>query len=503
MALTKVTYSMIDGATVNVLDYGADPTDINDSAAAINAAITAAAANNIDSVYLPAGTYKCASTITLLDNITLFGEGKASALHFLPSGGGQTAGITVANKTNFQIKNLRVYGNSTASVDLTWAIRIYGSNNGIVSNCFIDTAFLGVFVGDVSITQSNKILITNNTISNIGLNGIGVNTFGSKIDILGNSIYQSGTLSSLVSVGSGIEFRSATNSVIGSNNLDELQYGAAGACDGIRLEYGTPEPSNPSGQQVQNVSVVNNVISNFSGFGIRGQMILNCSITGNSFYSSNATHEVGLVLLGDDTNSVTSSYNTVSGNTFFVQGVVSSVEGIRLQGDTTQKVIFNNINGNTFQGYRNGISFSNADNNSASNNVISNSSSHGIAHISGSSNLISGNVSTNNTDSGIEILAGSNIVINMNNCNNNSAYGIVLAPGASNCFVNWNITQNNTTANYANNGGTAISTSFGTGTPEASVTASVGSQFLRTNGGGSTTLYIKESGTGNTGWVGK
>lgn len=43
----------------------------------------------------------------------------------------------------------------------------------------------------------------------------------------------------------------------------------------------------------------------------------------------------------------------------------------------------------------------------------------------------------------------------------------------------------------------------GTGTPEAAVTAPVGSLFLRTDGGASTTLYVKESGAGNTGWVGK
>lgn len=45
--------------------------------------------------------------------------------------------------------------------------------------------------------------------------------------------------------------------------------------------------------------------------------------------------------------------------------------------------------------------------------------------------------------------------------------------------------------------------SSGTGTPEAVVTAPVGSLFTRTDGGGSTTLYVKESGTGNTGWVAK
>lgn len=43
----------------------------------------------------------------------------------------------------------------------------------------------------------------------------------------------------------------------------------------------------------------------------------------------------------------------------------------------------------------------------------------------------------------------------------------------------------------------------GTGTPEAAVTAAVGSLFLRTDGGANTTLYVKESGTGNTGWVAK
>ena len=44
---------------------------------------------------------------------------------------------------------------------------------------------------------------------------------------------------------------------------------------------------------------------------------------------------------------------------------------------------------------------------------------------------------------------------------------------------------------------------WGTGSPESVITAPVGSVFLRTNGGASTTLYVKESGSGATGWVGK
>lgn len=43
----------------------------------------------------------------------------------------------------------------------------------------------------------------------------------------------------------------------------------------------------------------------------------------------------------------------------------------------------------------------------------------------------------------------------------------------------------------------------GSGSPEGVVTAAKGSFFTRTDGGANTTLYVKESGSGNTGWVAK
>jgi hypothetical protein len=43
----------------------------------------------------------------------------------------------------------------------------------------------------------------------------------------------------------------------------------------------------------------------------------------------------------------------------------------------------------------------------------------------------------------------------------------------------------------------------GAGTPEGAVTAPVGSIFMRSDGGAGTSFYVKESGTGNTGWVAK
>lgn len=41
------------------------------------------------------------------------------------------------------------------------------------------------------------------------------------------------------------------------------------------------------------------------------------------------------------------------------------------------------------------------------------------------------------------------------------------------------------------------------GTPEAAVTAPIGSLCVNLSGGVSTTLYVKTSGTGNTGWTAK
>lgn len=43
----------------------------------------------------------------------------------------------------------------------------------------------------------------------------------------------------------------------------------------------------------------------------------------------------------------------------------------------------------------------------------------------------------------------------------------------------------------------------GSGSPEGAVTAKIGSIYMRTDGGAVTSLYVKESGTGNTGWAAK
>ena len=60
MSLTKVHNRMIDGSVANVLDFGADPTGSIDSQSAIQAAIDSG-----KPAYLPSGTYRVDSTLTI------------------------------------------------------------------------------------------------------------------------------------------------------------------------------------------------------------------------------------------------------------------------------------------------------------------------------------------------------------------------------------------------------------------------------------------------------
>jgi hypothetical protein len=57
MSLTKATYSMIDGAPVNVLDFGAVGDGVTDSTAAIQAAINSASNSEAMTIVFPPGTY--------------------------------------------------------------------------------------------------------------------------------------------------------------------------------------------------------------------------------------------------------------------------------------------------------------------------------------------------------------------------------------------------------------------------------------------------------------
>lgn len=68
MTLTKATFSMVLGAPVSILDYGADPTGASDSSGAISAAIAAVKSSGYGGeIWFPKGKYRINSTIEAAD----------------------------------------------------------------------------------------------------------------------------------------------------------------------------------------------------------------------------------------------------------------------------------------------------------------------------------------------------------------------------------------------------------------------------------------------------
>lgn len=124
MALTKVSYSMIDGAPVNVLDYNAVGDGVTDNTVAIQNAL-----NTGRSVFIPAGTFLFNSTVTFsADNQCVFGFGNTS---ILKSGAGSVY-IESNGFDNLSIKDLKLVGTGTNGGILVKS----GSKNFDVSNVY-------------------------------------------------------------------------------------------------------------------------------------------------------------------------------------------------------------------------------------------------------------------------------------------------------------------------------------------------------------------------------
>jgi hypothetical protein len=77
----------------------------------------------------------------------------------------------------------------------------------------------------------------------------------------------------------------------------------------------------------------------------------------------------------------------------------------------------------------------------------------------------------------------------------------LLRPAASTLAISLNGFSNNHFEFRKNSDATVVGIIKGTGSPEGVITANAGSIFLRTDGGVLSTFYVKQSGTGNTGWA--
>jgi hypothetical protein len=104
MSLTKTSYSMIQGAPLSVLDFGAVGNGVTDDTAAIQAAINTASANGGGTVYLPntGSDYIVTAPIKLLPYVTVQGDFYTSGIG---SAVNNTPGIRKTTNTTVSITN--------------------------------------------------------------------------------------------------------------------------------------------------------------------------------------------------------------------------------------------------------------------------------------------------------------------------------------------------------------------------------------------------------------
>ena len=161
MSLTKATYSMIEGAAYNVLDYGADPTGSASSLAAFNAAVA-----NGGTVYVPPGTYTLDGKVTLsVDDTTLWLAANVTL---------NVSGVTPSNVLADFGAQILVYANNCAIIGSGPSSLIQNVLGTYANTISIVPPYVGLLIRDLTL-DGGKSLVT--ATSN--------DTFGVGIMVLG------------------------------------------------------------------------------------------------------------------------------------------------------------------------------------------------------------------------------------------------------------------------------------------------------------------------------
>jgi hypothetical protein len=225
MALTKVSYSMIKGEVLNVLDFGAVGNGVADDTTAIQAALNAGS-----KVYFPTGTYLITAPLVVNGKQTIFGD--SPYLSIIKTNIAVNPAIITSSGVvgEVSIKSIQLWNNGgTACINITDPINGIGGdvrNVKLVGNpCVIGTG------GGINPTMNFDFCDFNPTASSSRL-----------IDLSGENSYNDFTVKNSVLFGSstGVAVR-ITN--VGANGLIQgikIQGNIFETCNGGAIELRSP-----------------------------------------------------------------------------------------------------------------------------------------------------------------------------------------------------------------------------------------------------------------------
>lgn len=286
MTLTKVSNSMVSGAPISVLDYGAVPGgNATTNTSAIAAAIVAGAASNT-TIYFPAGVYAVNAFIPLFDNTHLFANGDATIYWTISNAGSGYFAILGTAGGAAAVDNVSVEGLKFETTMPGWgALGFAGlstdhsvSNLKVSSNECVGCSLLRVNSGaQVAIVNNNYIhspISVSDYVRAIQIGG-GATAVAYDISVVNNRI--------LGSYIHGIEITDGTisdqadptipknlNRVVVSGNIVSADYAdIATTAGGIFFIQGAE------------ISVVGNVIENYGDVGIDFEACTNAVASSN------------------------------------------------------------------------------------------------------------------------------------------------------------------------------------------------------------------------------
>jgi hypothetical protein len=257
MSLTKVTYSMISGATINALDYGVSTSGTAASnKIAIELAIADLSSGGI--ITVPKGAYAFNPFTVSLAGITIQGEGpNCTSFTFSTVGTNVNAVSITAN--NVSIVGIKFIGPSSAA--------FVSNENCIQTN--------GTFA-----TNRNGLVVANCEIYNFGSYGINAE-YTNNITISDNYIHNVGY--------GGVFFRSCITGWIQNNRITDITPGSSSNMYGITLSHtDSPAPTTKTSSThfCYGINITGNELQNIAWEGIDAHGAYEVIVSNNKVYNT-------------------------------------------------------------------------------------------------------------------------------------------------------------------------------------------------------------------------
>jgi hypothetical protein len=212
MALTKATYSMINGQYINAADYGAVGDGVTNDTAALNAAYAAAATSKLN-LYIPPGDFVFTSQLVWDKKVNVFGNRGLSNLRKQGNFDGILITDLAEGCTFDSFRVLGLAGNGGSGIVLRGASYVTIQNLQVSSHAgsgiYVDNTLATGTIGTFKCSFVNLILSANGS-SGIALDGTGPGTLGDPTNVCNTCYFEN-----LNCVGNAFGFRQFGNDQAG------------------------------------------------------------------------------------------------------------------------------------------------------------------------------------------------------------------------------------------------------------------------------------------------